>query len=234
VESTEKTAAEPTRAKNLRYYLANKERLNEYSSAYQKKHRQKHNAQRRASYDKTKRAAKKAYYERNKERILKQKQEYFIRKIDSINDYRKRNRREISAQNSRWHRNNRDRIRDRKREESRRRASNPSNRVASALRRRIAKLLKGLTKPDRSERLIGCQFKIFIEYIKAQFKPGMSMKNYGRAWHIDHIIPCSAFDLTNESQVRQCFHFSNMRPMWAKANLRKGAKITEPQLRLLL
>jgi hypothetical protein len=25
-----------------------------------------------------------------------------------------------------------------------------------------------------------------------------------------------------------------MRPMWAKANLRKGAKITEPQLRLLL
>lgn len=94
--------------------------------------------------------------------------------------------------------------------------------------------LKGLSKPDCSERLLGCKYEEFIEYIKAQFKPGMTMENYGKKWHIDHIIPCSAFDLTNEAEIRQCFHFSNMRPMWAKANMRKGAKITEPQLRLLL
>ncbi len=234
MESTEKTAAEPKRAKNLRYYLANKERLNEYSSAYQKEHRQKHNAQRRASYDKTKRAAKKAYYERNKERILKQKQEYFVRKIDSINDYRKRNRREISAQNSRWHRNNRDRIRVRKRESSRRRYLDPHNRVAGSVRRRIGKLMAGKSKPDRSECLLGCSFGEFIQYISARFKPGMTMENYGRKWHIDHIMPCSAFDLTREDQLRQCCHFTNLRPLWAKANLRKASKITDPQLRLLL
>jgi hypothetical protein len=42
------------------------------------------------------------------------------------------------------------------------------------------------------------------------------------------------FNLTCPEQVRQCFHFTNLRPLWARANLRKGAKITEPQLKLLL
>ncbi len=234
MEPTEKTAAERTRTKNRRYYLANKARLNECSSKYQKDHRQKLNAQRRASYDEVKKVAKKAYYERNKERILEQKREYFVRKIDVINAYRTRMKKEISVQNSRWHRQNRDKIRDRKREDSRRRMLNPSNRLAGAQRRRIGNLLKGRSKPDSTERLLGCSFKEFIEYVKDQFKPGMSMNNYGGAWHIDHIIPCSAFDLTKESQIRQCFHFTNMRPLWAKANMRKGKKITDPQLRLLL
>ena len=62
----------------------------------------------------------------------------------------------------------------------------------------------------------------------------MTWQNYGRAWHIDHIIPCSAFDLTRPNQIRQCFHFTNLRPLWAKANLRKHAKIIDPQLKLLL
>jgi hypothetical protein len=234
VERTENTAVERKRAKNRRYYLANKKRLNEYSSAYQKEHRPKLNAQRRASYDEAKKAAKKAYYERNKERILEQKREYFVRKIDVINVYRTRMKKEISTQNSRWHRQNRDKIRDRKREESRRRMLNPHNRVAGSVRRRIGMLMKGKSKPDRSEGLLGCSFSEFIQYISAMFKPGMTMENYGRKWHIDHIMPCSAFDLTREDQVRQCCHFTNLRPLWAKANLRKSSKITDPQLRLLL
>jgi hypothetical protein len=234
VETTGKTAAERIRKKNRRYYLANKERLNEYSRAYQKDHRSKLNAQRRESYDEKRKAAKKAYYEQNKERILKQKREYFFRKIDAINDYRSRNKKEISAQNSRWHRNNRERIRERKRESNRRRYLNPHNRVAGNVRRKIGKLLKGISKPDRSEGLLGCSFEEFARYISAMFKPGMTMENYGRKWHIDHIMPCSAFDLTREDHVRQCFHFTNLRPLWAKANLRKGSKITDPQLRLLL
>lgn len=234
METTEKTAAERRREKNRRYYLANKERLNEYSRAYAKANREKIYAQVRAAYNDERKAAKKAYYERNRERILQQKQEYFVRKIDVINAYRTRRKKEISAQNSRWHRENRDKIRPRKREDSRKRSLDPSYRVVAAHRKRIRCALKGLSKPDSSERLLGCRFSEFIDYIKAQFKPGMTMDNYGKQWHIDHIIPCSAFDLSNEGEIRQCFHFSNLRPMWAKANMKKGSKITEPQLRLLL
>ena len=63
----------------------------------------------------------------------------------------------------------------------------------------------------------------------------MAWANYGRVWHIDHIIPCAKFDLTNERQQRLCFHYLNLRPLRAKENLQKQDKLTEPgQLPLLL
>ena len=62
----------------------------------------------------------------------------------------------------------------------------------------------------------------------------MNWKNYGSHWHIDHIIPVTAFDLENPEHVSRCFHFSNLRPLPARENLRKGNRITDPQLRLTL
>jgi hypothetical protein len=46
-------------------------------------------------------------------------------------------------------------------------------------------------------------------------------------WHIDHIVPCESFDLTDPAQQGQCFHFSNLQPLWARENLRKGTKKPE-------
>ena len=35
---------------------------------------------------------------------------------------------------------------------------------------------------------------------------------------------CARFDLTNESEVAHCFHYTNMQPLWATDNLSKGSK----------
>ena len=43
-------------------------------------------------------------------------------------------------------------------------------------------------------------------------------------WHIDHIRPCASFDLADLEQQRQCFHYTNLQPLWAADNIRKGAK----------
>jgi hypothetical protein len=51
----------------------------------------------------------------------------------------------------------------------------------------------------------------------------MSWSNYG-AWHIDHIKACAKFDLTIDSQQRECFNYTNLQPLWAKENIAKGAK----------
>jgi len=52
----------------------------------------------------------------------------------------------------------------------------------------------------------------------------MSWDNYGSYWHIDHIRPCASFDLTDPEQQKDCFDFTNLQPLEAKENIRKGAK----------
>jgi hypothetical protein len=44
-------------------------------------------------------------------------------------------------------------------------------------------------------------------------------------WHIDHIKPCSSFNLEEPHEQMTCFHWSNLQPLWAKDNLRKGARV---------
>ena len=76
------------------------------------------------------------------------------------------------------------------------------------------------------EKLLGCTVSFFMKHIESQWKEGMTWDNYGyRGWHIDHIIPCSAFDLTKEEEQKKCFHYTNQQPLWAEENMKKGAKI---------
>jgi hypothetical protein len=85
---------------------------------------------------------------------------------------------------------------------------------------RIAKNKKHFSSIEQ----VGCSVDFFRDYIKQKFKPGMTWDNYGK-WHIDHIIPCSSFDLTDPKQQKRCNHFSNLQPLWAYENLSKGNKI---------
>ena len=89
---------------------------------------------------------------------------------------------------------------------------------------RIRKALKN-GYGDKSKsclKYIGCSIPQLRKHLEQQFQDGMTWDNHGD-WHIDHIKPCAAFDLTNEDEQRQCFHYSNLQPLWAKENMTKGA-----------
>lgn len=48
-------------------------------------------------------------------------------------------------------------------------------------------------------------------------------RGYARA-HLDHKRPCSSFELSNLEQQKQCFHYTNLQPLFVLDNLKKGAK----------
>ena len=69
--------------------------------------------------------------------------------------------------------------------------------------------------------LIGCTPQQLKDYLESKFLEGMSWENRDE-WHIDHIIPCASFDLTKVEEQQKCFHYTNLQPLWAVDNLKKG------------
>jgi hypothetical protein len=123
-----------------------------------------------------------------------------------------------------WIRENRDRRNKTLRDWSRqKRASSLHFRLRGNLASRIWWALKrGAVKSVRTLDLIGCSIPFLRGYLEARFSPGMTFANYG-LWHIDHIRPCASFDLSDPAQQRLCFHYTNLQPLWAEENLRKGS-----------
>jgi hypothetical protein len=89
------------------------------------------------------------------------------------------------------------------------------------LRGRIRAALGGLGKSKKTREILGCGRLKFINHLRRQFAPGMTWENYGQ-WHIDHIRPCSSFDLTDPSQQEECFNYMNLQPLWAADNFKKS------------
>ena len=96
---------------------------------------------------------------------------------------------------------------------------------ADKLRTLVRNVLRahGSRKADKTEDVIGCTIEFLKEHLESQFRPGMSMANHGK-WHIDHIVPCARFDLTDPKQQKACFNYKNLQPLWATENIKKGSR----------
>jgi len=109
---------------------------------------------------------------------------------------------------------------------SRRRPSPVELRLIKRCRRRFEKVVKGKRSPGNTRAFIGTSLEGLQGWLELQWKPGMNWEEYGKAWHIDHKRPIASFDLTIEAEVKACFHFTNLQPLWADENIRKGARWT--------
>jgi hypothetical protein len=97
------------------------------------------------------------------------------------------------------------------------------HRLSNVIRRAVRAQRTGKSK--KTSKIVGCDFKFLISYLESKFQKGMSWKNMNK-WHIDHIKPCKSFDLTKPEEQEKCFHYSNLQPLWALDNIKKGAKIS--------
>lgn len=137
------------------------------------------------------------------------------------------NRKRASVHNRKWAENNKKRRRESRAMYEAKIMSTKQGRLGSNMARAIRKSLQSKTKNGRHwETLVGYTSKQLMRYIEKHFVPGMSWENR-HLWHIDHIIPISAFSFENpdEPDFKKCWSLTNLRPLWAKDNLSKGAKL---------
>jgi hypothetical protein len=165
--------------------------------------------------------------------------------LEQKRKYYNANKTEIRDKNKKWYDKNRDKVLEQKKEyesrpeiiRQRRKTKNKyyhnklkydaGHKVRINLSRRIIDYINksGSSVLD----FIGCSIDDLKIHLEKQFVDGMSWENYGRyGWHVDHIRPCCSFDLTDPEQQRECFHYTNLQPLWAKDNLSKGGRYEFP------
>jgi hypothetical protein len=100
--------------------------------------------------------------------------------------------------------------------------------ISDNLRVRIRTAMRRATKKTSAIKYLGCTIAQLREHLARNFKPGMSWQNYGAGWVVDHIRPVASYDLTDPHQQQECFHYSNLQPLWAKENrIKKDKWITK-------
>jgi hypothetical protein len=87
------------------------------------------------------------------------------------------------------------------------------------------------SKNNRTLSYVGCTIEFLKKWFEYNFDEHMSWNNRGKYWHIDHIKPCSSFDLTNQDDIYACYHWSNLRPCEKTQNIHKSNTIDEELIR---
>lgn len=111
--------------------------------------------------------------------------------------------------------------------------------LASKLRSRLWSALKGKgVKSGSAIRDLGCSLAELKRHLECKMLPCMKWENYGKksgkmCWHIDHITPLSAFDLTKRDEFLKANHYTNLQPMCYVENLRKSAKLAWDKVDLI-
>jgi hypothetical protein len=169
----------------------------------------------------------KKYYQENKERIdaknLKWRKDNKEKsKIISLR-YKQRHSERIKEMTKKYN----DKNKEYKKDYARLRSHTDINfKILRLLRTRIYLSLKRNSKSATTKELLGCSIPELKNWLEMQFTEGMTWENHGKnGWHIDHIIPCDAFDLSDSKQQKVCFNYRNLQPLWESDNIRKLNRI---------
>ena len=162
-------------------------------------------------------AYRKQYRLDNKEKIKEQSKQY---KLD--------NKEKIKEQSKQYNLDNKEKIRERTRRwEKERYHSDPLFKFKTICRSRtvIAFKQKSWRKNSGTEKLLGCDYETAMNHIESQFvgkNKWMNWDNHGE-WHIDHYTPLASANTIEE--MTPLFHYTNLQPLLAEDNIRKGDKI---------
>ena len=156
---------------------------------------------------------KNKYYEEHKDQYKQRKKEwrkkYPARETEARQKYSEKNRDRLNKYHSEWKAN--------------KRVVDICYKVKENMSRRIRnELTSGKSKSTCN--YLGCSIDYLKIYLEARFLSWMNWENYGKSWHIDHIIPCKAWDLTKEFDNYCCWNYRNLQPLNSTSNHSKKDK----------
>lgn len=205
-----------------------KEERNEYMRMWRKKNSDKikeQNKKYRESHKEQIRKVHKMWRDKNREKINEKAREKYKENPQPFFERKKRyienNKEKVQLQNHNYKIKNRERC---SAYEKNKRHNDPRYRLNSSLNNLIRQYTKkkGYKGTKSIREIIGCDIDTFITYMKSKFTDGMTLENYGK-WTIDHIIPISS--AKNDEDLEMLNHYTNLQPLWASDNYRKGNKV---------
>jgi len=159
----------------------------------------------------------KEYNNKNKEHIKKyNKGRYENNKDEILNKikiYHSDNKEKIKEYTKTWVQENKEYINKYNRKKYK---EDVVFKIKIILRNSLLRKLKtrNVKKQTSSLELLGCFIEELKLHLEKQFLPGMTWGNHGEIWEIDHIKSCASFDLTKEEEQKQCFHYTNLQPLF--------------------
>lgn len=200
---------EKIKKNNLNYQINNQEKIKEY---------------------------RKNYYDENKEKILIYLKLFSLENKEKISEWNKNwnlnNKDFIQEYNKIWRNNNKQKIKEYNSkpeiiQKNNKRANYRYHndeifKITMILRTRFYQAIKEGIKYVSVLNLLGCSIEEARLHLENKFTPEMSWSNHGSVWEIDHILPCSSFDLTKEEEQRKCFHYSNLQPLFKTTEIAKS------------
>ena len=164
-------------------------------------------------------ASNKAWYEANKEKIKARSKAWY-----------EANKEKKKASSKAWSEANKEEIKAyQKVYKKKRYKEDPVYRLLKNMRRGLCKVLSGKAKSSHTMEYVGMSPDELMNYLENKFTEGMTRDNYGK-WHVDHIRPLASFDFTGpdrEEQLHIAWSHTNLQPLWALDNIRKGARYEE-------
>lgn len=183
----------------------------------------------------------KKYYCANKEKITGAQKQRYIKDRDRIiayqKEYRKANKARVAEYRAAYYQTNRDSLLEKALNYQKLhlpeiliKRSTPKKRVSHAMSLSIHHYLKAAKNHKHWEDMTGYTLSQLRKHLERGFLHGMTWDNYGKEWHIDHIIPVSAFNFTSAKDIdfKRCWALKNLRPLWKIDNHRKSDKIESP------
>ena len=104
--------------------------------------------------------------------------------------------------------------------------TNPQIKWSYALRQTVQRGIKGTYTDVYLTEHIGCDRETLCNHLKKMLRPGMVWEDR-KTWHVDHIIPLAAFDLTCPIQRKKANHYTNLQVLTQTENSVKNSKIVD-------